>query len=82
MNYNMYAKYFSEIGRQLKVSLLPQCKNKNCKVLIQDKKDICDSSTTISTTSLNNNYLKVFTRIILSRSFKIRKTYLTQQTFS
>ena len=64
------------------MSILPQCKNKSSKVLIQEKKRIRKSSTTFSTASLNNNYFKVFISIILNCSFKISKIYLTEKMFS
>ena len=64
------------------MSILPQYKNKSCKVLIKEKKGICKSSTTISTASLNNNYFKIFNSILLNYSFQIRKIYLTQKIFS
>ena len=64
------------------MSILPQYKNKSCKVLIKEKKGICKSSTTISTASLNNNYFKIFTSKILNCSFKISKIYLPQKFFS
>ena len=63
------------------MNLLPQYKNKSCKVVIQEKDRIRNSSTTISTASLNKNYFKIFTSILLSCSFKTTKIYLTQKTF-
>ena len=75
-------KTFLIKGRSLKMSILPQYKKKSCKVLIQEKKRIRNSSTTISTASLNNNYFKIFTSILLNCSFKISRIYLTQKIFS
>ena len=64
------------------MSLLPQHKNKSSKVLIQEKRRICNSSTTISTASLNMNYFKIFTAMLLNSSFKNTKIFLTQKIFS
>ena len=64
------------------MSILPESQNKSCKVLIQEKKITCNSSATISTASLNNNYFKIFTSILINYSFKISKIYLTQKVFS
>ena len=64
------------------MSILPESQNKICKVLIQEKKITCNSSATISTASLNNNYFKIFTSILINYSFKISKIYLTQKVFS
>ena len=64
------------------MSILPQYKNKSCKVLIKEKMGACKSSTTISTASLNNNYFKILTSKILNCSFRINKIYLTQKFFS
>ena len=63
------------------MSILHQYKNKRCKVLIQEKNRIRNSSTTISTASLNNNYFKIFTAILVKSSFKNSKIYLTQKIF-
>ena len=63
------------------MSILHQYKNKRCKVLIQEKNRIRNSSTTISTASLNNNYFKIFTAILVNSSFKNSKIYLTQKIF-
>ena len=46
------------------------------------KKKIHNSSKTMSSTSLNNNYFKIFTSILLNCYFKISKIYLTQRVFS
>ena len=43
------------------MSILPEYINKSYKVLTQEKNRIRNSSTTISTASLNNNYFKLFT---------------------
>ena len=60
------------------MSILHQYKNKSCKVIMKEKKRIRNSSTTISIGSLNNNYFKILTSILLNSSFKISKIYLTQ----
>ena len=64
------------------MSILPEYISKSYKVLTQGKNRIRNSSTTISTASLNNNYFKIFTSILLNCSFKISKIYLTQKIFS
>ena len=64
------------------MSIPPEYINKNCKVLTQEKQRIPNSSTTISTASLNNNYFKLFTSLPLNSSFKINKNYLKQKIFS
>ena len=64
------------------MSILPEYINKSCKVLTQEKNRIRNSSTTISTASLNNNYFKLFTSLKLNCSFKINKNYLKQKIFS
>ena len=64
------------------MSILPEYINKSYKVLTQEKNRIRNSSTTISTASLNNNYFKIFTSILLNRSFKINKIYLKQKILS
>ena len=64
------------------MSILLEYINKSCKVLTQEKQRIRNSSTTISTASLNNNYFKIFTSILLNCSFKISRIYLTQKIFS
>ena len=55
------------------MSILPEYINKCCKALIQQKKWICNSSTTISTASLNNNYFKIFTAMLLISHLKIAR---------
>ena len=55
------------------MNILPEYVNKSYKVLIKEKRRICNSSTTISTLSLNTNYFKIFTSILLNCSFKINK---------
>ena len=47
-------------GRSLKISILPQHNNKSCKVLIQEEKTIRNSSKTISSASLSNNYFQIY----------------------
>ena len=69
-------------GRSLKISILPQQKNKSCKVLIQEEKTIRNSSKTISSASLSNHYFEIFTWSLVNCSFKISKIYLTQNIFS
>ena len=64
------------------MSILLEYINKSCKVLTQEKQKIRNSSTTISTASLNNNYFKLFTSLPLNSSFKINKNYLKQKIFS
>ena len=56
--------------------------DKSCKVLMQEKKRVHNSSKTISSTSLNNNYFKICTLFLLNYSFKISKIYLIQKIFS
>ena len=63
------------------MNMLPQYKNKSCKVIMQEKKRVENSSKTISSTSLNNNYFKIFISILLNYSFKISKIYNTQKIF-
>ena len=58
------------------MSILLEYINKSCKVLTQEKQRIRNSSTTISTGSLSNNYFKLFTSLPLNCSFKINKIYL------
>ena len=64
------------------MSILPEYINKSYKVLTQEKNRIRNSSTTISTASLNNNYFKLFTSLPLNCSSKINKNYLKQKIFS
>ena len=45
MYYNIYGKLLLEKGRSLKMSILPQYKNKNCKVLMQKKRSHNNSKT-------------------------------------
>ena len=56
--------------------------DKSCKVIMQEKKRVHNSSKTISSTSLNNNYFKIYTSFLLNYSFKISKIYLIQKIFS
>ena len=56
--------------------------DKSCKVIMQEKKRVHNSSETISSTSLNNNYFKIYTSFLLNYSFKISKIYLIQKIFS
>ena len=63
------------------MNVLPQYNNKSSKVLIQEKNRIRNSSTTISTASLNKNYFKMFTSILLNCSIKTSKIPLTQNIF-
>ena len=63
------------------MSILPEYINKSYKVLTQEKNRIRNSSTTISTASLNNNYFKIFTSILLNCSFKVKKITLHKKYF-
>ena len=63
------------------MSIFAQYKNKSCKVLIQETKEIRNSSTTISTAFLNNNYFKRFTSILLKCSFKFARFTLHRKSF-
>ena len=46
------------------MSVIPEYKNRSCKVLIEEKNRIRYSLTIISTASLNKNYFKIFTSIL------------------
>ena len=61
--------------------ILAQYKNKSRKVQIQEKNTIHNSSKTISSASLSNNYFEIFNSIILICSLKSARFTLQRKFF-
>ena len=64
------------------MNILRQYKNKSCKVLMEEKQRVHNSSKKTPSISLNNNYFQIFTSILLNCSFKISKIYPAHKSFS